>query len=454
MIKSSETKNEYMKRIILILSIIFSLLSVLFMASPLILRMTGLDHSVKTYLFSQIMDTEKGSIDIDNYRIGLGTMELNDVVLQTSDHRVNLFIPAVVFDFYFHDIFIHPANPQIAVKSITFKKPVLILNSIPGKQNTKIKKMDKLFNDLKKIKGINQIRVEQGKIIYKADSKNSFTVAKNIVGQITPGDSAQIKMVLEGSILSSQSTNCRITTMFHTAVRRSVTNLDFLDVQADELHLPFLSRETRLEAGVLTGSVKIENKNFLADSTRFDGNIKIAGLKVRIKQIQISDGTGEIRLNGKTLKIKNGSGRLNGSDFKFDLLSENLLEKKVKANIRFTHLALNKLTAGALQSRINDFNIRVRYDFSEKKAYARVTAKNMFAGKGVDFTALSAQLSFSQGKLQIGAFGSTLGRVKIRSHGIWNSEDGNLNLSLLASLKSEKHVFFDLLTNKTQRFGV
>ena len=443
-----------MKRVILILSIIFSVLSALFMASPLILRMTGLDHNVKTYLLSQIMDTKKGSIDIEKYKIGLGTMELNDVAVQTNDKRVNLTIPAMVFDFYFHDIFIHPTKPQIAVKSITFKEPVLFLSSVPGAGKPNAKKLDKLFGDLKKIKGINHIRVERGKVILKTDSNRPFTAAKNIDGEIAPGDSGRIELILEGSVLSSQGKNCRITTTFHTDDQRSATEVHLLNVQANELHLPFLPRKTKLKSGVLTGMIKIDNKDFLLDSTRINGTIKTTDLNIQINQNTVSGGRALVQIKENTLRVQKGHGRLNADEFEFDLKSENIFGKKIAADIRLAELELAKLTNGALQNKINGLHVQARYDFMDNKAEAQVSTKKINIGNGLDIKALAARLSYTKERLKMERVTAAFGNVKIHSRGLWDSADGKLFLTLLAAQKSGKHVFFDRLSDKTHLLGV
>ena len=454
MIKSGLTKIVCMKRIILIIAIVFSVISVLFMASPLILRVTGLDHNVKSYLLGQVMDTKSGSIDIEKYRIGLGTMELSDVAVQTSDNRVNLTIPSVVFDFYFHDIFIHPANPQIAVKSITFKEPVLVLSSVPGTKNTKHKNLDKLFSDLNKIKGINQIRVEQGKIIYKTDSSLTFTAAKNIDGAIIPGDSSKIEMVLEGSVLSSQEQNCRINTVFDIGDRRSVSRVEFLDVQVDELRLPFLPKKMHLRSGFLRGHVLIENKNFNPDSTRFNGLINVAELSAKSGNYNITQADAMLELNDKLLQIKKGRGSLNSNEFEFDLLSKNIFNKKIEANIRFPHLELSALSTGSVQNQIDGLKVHVRYDFTEKKADADLSALRIAAGKELNFQSIRAQLSYEHKEVHIKNASALLGTIKISSRGNWNLENKKLDLSLQASQKSGKHVFFDRLSNTEHLLSV
>jgi len=86
-----------MKRILLTTSILVTFLGLLLTASPYLLKLFGVDDSVKKYVLSEVIDNSKGQLDVKNFQIGLGKVKLSDVSINSGANRiqVNMRLPVL-----------------------------------------------------------------------------------------------------------------------------------------------------------------------------------------------------------------------------------------------------------------------------------------------------------------------------------------------------------------------
>jgi hypothetical protein len=161
-----------MKRLLITTSILVTFLGLLLTASPYLLKLFGVDNSVKRYVLSEIIDNSKGQLDVQNFQIGLGKVILSDVSLNSTSNKFQVSLQSIEFNFNFFKLFTSPTKPQIAIESIYLIKPRLVLSATETdkSEDTKDKNLNKnqikeVFLSISKLSSIDKIQIADGQII-------------------------------------------------------------------------------------------------------------------------------------------------------------------------------------------------------------------------------------------------------------------------------------------------
>jgi len=446
-----------MKRLILIFAILISVVGVLIMASPMLLRLTGLDEPVKSYILSKVMKDEQGSVDLDEFRIGLGTLELNNVFIEAQNKRYALSMPIIRFDFHFHDFFLNPTNPQVAIKSVSIIEPVLILsksdiNSTESSQGNN--KLDSLIYRLNRIEGIEKVLLEKGAVFYRTSARDSLPFLTDIEGQVSLKQLNQIQVAAHASFLSTQKANCKLNAALDLAEMYLDARIQLLNYKADETILPASLKKLKLENGFINGKIAVEMRALSPDSIWMNGQLDVSNLTASFDELQLHETQSSIVFDQQVFRIQDGRGTLNGSEFRFHTLDNPIFGSDLQAEIQFPSLSLANLISPNLDKDILNFSAVLDYNKLNKKIVAKLTAERSEIVPDLDMSNLKAKVTFSNGKLTLNNSYALIRHAQINATGAWDLHEEKLSLQLMASQESGEHIMLDRLSDKLHNLQI
>lgn len=440
-----------MKRIVLTISIVISIVGLLVMASPTILRLTGYDHAVKKYIISRVLKADATAIDVDEFRIGLGLLELRQVKIETPDKRLDIFIPAIRFDIFLHQFLLHPTRPQLAIKAIRFIEPRVVITLVgtnPDKsiKDTPRKPLYKLLADLNKIEGIEQVHIENGTIAYQNQNGKQFGLAENVRGNLTIADIENIKLQLQVSIASTENTNCIITGTANLPNKHMTAGIEFLEYRLDRVDVPELAPGLKIQSGILSGAVQVEYHQFNLDSIELFGNLQVRDLAANYYQRTIDSLDLNIRLDKRLAEIYSGRGRFEEAIFNVTGDCNDIARPAVRAVVRFDTLGL-KAIAGDLNGRFD--NLKLTLNVSPEGMFnSKIRARRWQAGTQLAVQDIRGAVSLANGKALLEDISGRFDGIDLAARGLWDTKNENLELNLTAQARSGQHVLFDRMTNQ------
>ena len=447
-----------MKKLILTLSIIISVVGLLITASPLILRLTGLDRPAKAYLIGLAFPDKDVEANIENFRIGLGTLELNDLDVVSADKRFRLHIPLVQFSFYFHDFFLHPGEPQLALKSIAFIRPRLVITETGKRQTRSVKTsadetdFSSFFHTLNTIKNIRSVEIENGILVFHTAQGDSFDLAKNVVGQLTAADSNRFYLTVNGCALAKEDTNFMLKTTFNLLKKQAVAELDILNYRIDQAEVPFSVPEVEVKDGVLDGKLRFITTNLKPDSTFLHGRIALKDLQIQTKNRQWDKLNATLKIDQKTIDISDGTALLESYPLHFSVHSTNGLTGRLTAELTAKDFSTGVITGNDSTKDVKDIKLHISAALPDTSFRARLTSKKIFLSKENALDSIAVNVHYKNGVFTLpAAFARYDKRIRLQAQGGWDVPNDLLWVQAGLKGRTNKHIVFDKFSNKTEK---
>ncbi len=446
-----------MKKLILTLSIIVSIVGLLITASPLILRLTGLDKPAKTYLLGLIFKDNQVNADIENFRIGLGTLELNDLDIVSTDTRFHLNIPIVQFSFYLHDFLLHPSNPQLALKSVVFIHPHLTMQTEKsGKITTDSKRKNPknfavLFQALQKIQNIRSVELEEGTFVFKNGSDESLELAKNISGQLTAADSGRFHLTVNGCALSKQETNFSLKTTINLENRKAVAEFTIQDYQFEQAVFPYFFDGIQMGSGFANGKIWIITTDLNQDSTFINGKLLFHDIKMVTKGRQWENVNFNIRIKDKVVILSDGKGLLETYPFQFNARTENWALGKFDTHLRIPEFSTKAFSDSIINKKIKNMQIHLHASIPDTSMKLKLFADQVELLSGEYIDSLTVEMNYKDGKFEIpSAFAHYGNQNWLLGRAVWNIPDDLLWTKLNIHGVFGNHILLDKFSKKNQ----
>jgi hypothetical protein len=274
-----------MKKIILIFSIIVTFLGIFLTALPSLLRVTGLANPLKKHLVTSLVNGKPYSLNLDDFRIGLGTLELKNVAVKARDHRYDLGVQIIRFGFNISRLIVHFSTPVKALQSVTLIKPYLIIrqkaNSLGPEQKPAWANVQEILQKINQKQAIKIFRIEQGEIVYEQKDGRRLILGKNLDGILRSDNFSQIDLSLGGQLFSDQTDQAQISGRVNLQEQKFRFLCKFQQYELAKSTIRHFSGEFKPVSGTIKGWMLLEDRHFDPDSLRLNGELTFSDLVVR-----------------------------------------------------------------------------------------------------------------------------------------------------------------------------
>ena len=166
-----------MKRLIIILSLTVSTLSILLMAAPYFLRLTGLDKPLKRFVVSQIAAGSADSLDIETFNLSQNAIHFNNIIFKSENRQYELKIESIDVVFNFFKFLSSINKPLEAIQAIHIVKPKFVIYQSKMEKNDHTASSDSVqqakivsfIQDIKELPQIKYFTINEGEINYFVD---------------------------------------------------------------------------------------------------------------------------------------------------------------------------------------------------------------------------------------------------------------------------------------------
>ncbi len=454
-----------MKRLILILSVVLSILGIFITALPYILKISGLDSSFKQWLIPKVMDGNISELEVEDFSVGLGSLDLSNLKISTRNESMTLLIKNVSFDFQLHELIMHPTNPKVAVDKIVLDEPRLLLNSALMKNNppgendsTEFQKFESFFEQLYGIRSINTIYIQGGRIIWQDSLRRYYAVSQNLRGTLESKQNKHFILNVKGSLFASGDTNFELSSDFKLAQKNIFGQIKLSDFDLSQTPTPLLPPELRIYQGNVNADITFQNHALDPLSTVFSGDINVEDLHLNYKDQIIHKINFTSQVHDNLLTVNDGQGDYFETPFTFAFSSDNVMRPVYQAEIYFTTLNLASVSEflpfQVPASTDMDLHLVLNADFETNKINGRLNSAQL---KIKQMPYLShTNINFDWQKEDKSSFDFTS-----KTYGFLLAGSGKLvyggkilHLQLNAQKQNTEHLILDRISDKNQSLSL
>ena len=453
-----------MKRILLTISVIVSLATVLLFLSPLFLKMSGLDASIKKYILPKIVDTTQVNLDINDFSVGLGTIEFSNVTINLPQKSFKSLIKSIRFDFELYRLFLHPTKPEKALKSIRLVKPRFIYSVDPSVPKTAVGSktiaVGKFLRMLKKIPSIHSLQIEDGRIIYRNHYGQFLSLAQNLKGRLNTDSSKTLQMDLSGSLFSTDEENFYLSAVYNLQNQVFDSRLKLTTYHIKNSLLPYFTDWARLNNGLLDGEIRFRFSVKDSSKNRLSAEIHFKNLAGILKDRAFSQTHFTLSVSGKQLTVPNGQGIFLQEPFSFSAQIENIYRPNLKARFKIGNVPFKNISvafahnnflkngrlplSGLLLADFKNNRYAVRLNSSGFRSRGKFVIKNIYASfylQKKHFTADAINFITASG-------------MQVSGKGVFFPDQHRFNMELSGFSRMENHSILDRLNGKKQTINI
>jgi hypothetical protein len=320
------------------------------MALPTILRVTSLDKPLKEFIIPKIINDSTGTLQVDKFNIGYGTLDFTDVTLNTKNGQLSVHIDAIALSISFWNFIINPTSKQHYVGAVYLINPTVIVrkDNTAGAENSSDSADYRFIRDkIKPLQKVPKIIVKNGMIEWQ-DKKNRIAVAQHLSGSLTLVDSANLKIDVTGDILSY--TDNQLQLIVDVDLQNEELNADVIIDNYDLKKSIFSVQKSYidgLKSGVIDGRINIKNRGLTIRNAQINGYFNIKNFSLLSDKIDIKDMNISTIVKNNSLEIKDAKGLLFSAPLTFSGNVDNIFKPAVKGRMKIDELnvrKLNKLT--------------------------------------------------------------------------------------------------------------
>ncbi len=453
-----------MKKLILIVSIILSILGMAIVALPTFLRITGLAQPLKKYLLSSLLEEGKYTFNLDDFKIGLGRIEFYKLSFKTKNDRYDVSIDNLRFYYDLGQLIIHPKTPLRALQSVTLVQPKVVLRRDSVKstadQNSKWQEIERFLDQLKEKVAIKSLRIEQAKIVVLQNDGSELPLATRLSGELFGRTRDRFEVSLEGALLARHEQNVHITAKIdlNRPYFKLLAKIDRYRLDNSGINRLFAAPE--LQTGSLSGWLLAENRGVSLKNVRLFGEFEFENCDLSLKKIQLDSLKFKAILTDNQLLVENLQGRFNGAQLTGNFQLADVFEPILEGNFQIDRLLLkdvpgmNSEAQWINQSRAS-VALRLRYDFSKQKSDLWLEDGQLKKEDAIWANRLQAHIRISKDTVRVPNFKLRfLKKNRIWGHALLLKKPAIFSIALNMERKNDQHVIFDRLSQKINHFDV
>ncbi|MEJ2053188.1 MAG: hypothetical protein P8X42_04635, partial [Calditrichaceae bacterium] len=454
-----------MKRFLITTSILITFLGLVLTASPYLLKFFGIDNSVKRYILSEVIDNSKGQLDVKNFQIGLGTVKLSDVSLQSGSNGVQVSMEAIEFNFNFFKIFSSPAHPQNAIETIYLKKPRLTLSTSQSDtlKDVSLTELDKnqiknIFSSISKLSAIDKIQISDGQILWQDADKKIYPLVEDLNGWLTANGLDDMNIEAKGCLFSTDDENFYMNSQIDFDHSRLDASILINKYEVNSSAYPFVPETVSLDSGLISGTLNLQNSGFVIDSTVINGEININKLDFNYAGYAISDINLRSKIDTNAVLIKNSEAFFENDKFIITGNIDNILNPKIVADIKMTDLDLYQLTSAynidfLKNSHVNS-SLHIEYGQGIRSAIIKAWTNDLLVGNRYHVEDFDFSATYNPDLVRINRIAGIFNDFLITGDGLYNSKENLVSVNLASRHTFGNHILLDRLTDKRLKFDM
>ncbi len=448
-----------MKKIILIFSLIVTIFGIFLLALPSLLNWTGLAQPVKRYLLSSAEENLPYSINLDNFKIGLGTLRFNNVALKSDNKRFKLTLNSIRLSYRLTSLLIHPKSPLRSLENITLVNPQLIIRQSnpvrsPKKSTDIWKILQSLINRLNKKNTIKFVRIEDGQVAIHRANTDSILIVRHLNGILKSDGENLIDIGLSGSFLSDKPDQMDISARINLKNEKVRLLCRLANYQVQNEFIENFFPNLTFRTGNISGWILFENQHFNPDSIRLNGELRFRNFNLSYRNRDLRNLEFKAAISNNRLVVDSLRGKFARSDFAGKMWIANMLKPTFQAVLQFSGLHLRKAFANEQTHWYSDASIAGKIFLTVNPATASGTielkdGKFRFpSGRSLD--AIKAKMSFSPDSIRLPVIYAQMGNENtVKGTGYLNRHNGQVRIHLKAKHLTSTHLIFDRLSQKT-----
>ncbi|APF19364.1 hypothetical protein Calab_3668 [Caldithrix abyssi DSM 13497] len=446
-----------MKKFILIFSLIVSVLGIFIVAIPSILKITGADRPVKEYLFKKIIDDHNIKIDLADFRIGLGSVELSNLSVDTRNQKIHVRIKSVRFFYDLFDLLIHPHEPLHALNSIALIEPqVLFTQDTVAVIQDSTSRMEKIKQFVQRVageRGLSFFKVERAVIALKKPDKKVITLVNNLSGFLKTDDFNLFKLKLEGDLLGSQLQKINLTSELNLAQKKLEIFNAFNQFRFSQSELSSVFPQLSSSSGVLNGWLLIRNVDGAYDRLNCNGQIRFTDGVLELNKAKFSSLSGKAIFTDNRLILDSLRGKLNKASLSGVVQVSDIFNPQVVGRLKLEKLTFADLLGPSEILGQNQATLAsvLEFNFNPQNKTLEINGDRgkLRVPGGLVLNNLKFNLVSTPQKMTlrgVEAFLPKNGVIKARA--FTDKKTGITDFNILASQLNGRHVIFDRLSNK------
>ncbi len=453
-----------MKKLVLIFSLVITFLGIFVVAFPYLLKWTGLDQPVKKYLFQKIIQDYHLKIDLSDFKIGLGSVELSNLTVHTQNEQLSIQVKKVRFLYDLMDLITHPTEPLHALSSIAIVEPQITFtrDSVTAAQNssTTWQRWNQFIRTVAHERGLNFFKVEKAAVFLNNNRQKSITLVSNLDGFFKTNDFNLFKLKVEGDLLGSRAQKIDLTAELNLQRKKLKIFNDFNHFRFTQSELTRFFPQISAFEGVLNGWLMVENVEGDLGQFLCNGQIDFSNGILRVRNTRFSSITGKAIFTDNRLIIDSLQGKLNEASFIGNVQISDIFKPALNGFLEIKNLAL-----GDVQSLINYTSVpsglqataRLEFEFTPQTKSMELNVRHGTLNSAHQrlLSDLQFVLNATPQKWEIRHV-----KAKVKNQGLLkaeilvNREQNQSRFTLQLRKKTGQHVIFDGLNQKQHDFEI
>lgn len=447
-----------MKRLLITTSILVTFLGLLLTASPYLLKLFGVDDSVKRYVLSEIIDNSKGQLDVQNFQIGLGKVILSDVSLNSASNKFQISLESIEFNFNFFQLFTSPTKPQNAIESVYLIKPQLVLSGnvseLPeqsANQTLNKNQIKEVFLSISKLSSIDKIQIADGQIIWRSFEKDMYPIVDNLNGWLAANSMDDMTVEAKGRLFNTDTDNFFLNSKIDFENEYLDAAVIINDYQINSSAYPFIPGKISLDSGIVASTIHVHNTGFVMDSTVLNGVIKISDLNIYTEKYKLNKFCLNVKIDTNSVIISEGKARFADSEIKMEGRIENLLKPLIVSDISINNLGIHHFfqnfdTEFLKKARVNS-KIHLNYGNNVRTAEVHSWTDKLYLGQNDYINDFKLKAFIKSDSIDIQSLSGKINDFRISGNGSYVQSKNILTVHLGSQHTFGAHVLLDRLSD-------
>jgi len=453
-----------MKKLIKFTVLFLILLAMFAIDVPYILSVFSIDVKLKDYIVSSINTETEKVVSIEDMRIGLWTVEANNIKIISSTESSQFVVKNITFNYNIFKLIFDSTQPQYAVNEIVFVEPKLILKQSSIKTPEFEQSINNISDSLKvnyikkitSFTGINRVQLKNAKIIFKKDSGELLVLADKLNGWLKSTENSNVTLSAEGSIFYGID-NFKLYFDLNLAQELIAGRIELVNYDVKNSKFLINKSDLMINKGNLDGRVYVSSNTFDLDSLKFNGYLNVRDLNGNYKSTRIGKFYANIIAENNNIVFKECLGRFNDSEFEIDANIINVFDPDISLGLTSYNFNLSSLEPYIETKAFNGSKVKFksRFNITSNDTIGKINiTANQIKYNDETVNDLIFDLNYKNDEIYINNFDLSFFNFNLNSKGNLNIDDGRYSYQVVATRDFGTHLFFDQLTNKTQKTKV
>ena len=448
-----------MKRLLITISLIITCFGLFLTAAPFLLKKTGLEDSFKRSILAAIIDESAGKVEFGNFKIGLGKLRIDDLLLDFKEERFQLNLESIEFSFDFLKLLSNLRQPDKTINTVYIRNANLILHSSePDSQATlKAEKLTNqqikdIFKNISRLSNIEKILIAGSSVRWQNGQQKIYPLVENLNGWMIARSLSEITLEAKGKMFSANNDNFYI----DSKLNFDDNNLDMIILidksDLKTLDIPYLPQHINLHGGTISGAFHVRANEFLLEQTSINGELALENLNFNWLNYSFSNIELWVDINENKAEIINGDGQFAGADFFLEGAIENIFKPEPKFEISLSNLALRYFESDLKTNLFNNAFLNAHVQFDHKSgqpaALVQLWSDHIDLSEKMRIEDFQARLQWQPDRVTLRSLSGKIDNLRLYSTGEYQPSQNIVVLNVKGEHRFGEHILFDRLSDK------